>query len=199
MASDLPISNWSVDDKAALRAAMRRRRRGLALDAGDAATRAAAALPAAMLGRYAVVGGYHPLGSEFDPRPVLERLAAAGAAIALPAATPDTPLTFRLARPGEAPEPDALGVPSPPATAPVTLPDLVITPVLAFDRTGGRVGQGGGHYDRTLEALRAAGPVFVLGLAYAGQEVAQAPMESHDQRLDAILTESGYIGVRKDF
>ena len=69
---------------------------------------------------------------------------------------------------------------------------------MAFDRTGGRLGQGAGHYDRTLENLRRGGRVFVLGLAYAGQEVAKAPAEPHDQRLDAILTETGYIEVRKD-
>ena len=54
------------------------------------------------------------------------------------------------------------------------------------------MGQGGGHYDRTLAALRASGPVFVLGLAYAGQEVDPMELEAHDQRLDAILTETGY-------
>jgi len=194
VAPDLPI-----DDKTNLRAAMRQRRRGLAVDGKSAAARAAQALPEALLGRFAVVGGYHPVGVELDPGPLLARLAAAGATIALPAAKPDAPLTFRLVRPGDTTEPDAFGIPSPPATAPQAWPDLVIAPVLAFDRLGGRLGQGGGHYDRTLEALRAAGPVFVLGLAYAGQEIARAPTESHDQRLDAILTENGYIGVRKDF
>jgi len=74
----------------------------------------------------------------------------------------------------------------------------VICPLLAFDKAGGRLGQGGGHYDRTIEALRARGPVFVLGLAYAGQEVEALALEPHDQRLDAILTENEYTEVRKD-
>ena len=69
---------------------------------------------------------------------------------------------------------------------------------MAFDRTGARLGQGAGHYDRTLENLRKGGRVFVLGLAFAEQEVARIPAEPHDQRLDAILTETGYIEVRKD-
>ena len=59
----------------------------------------------------------------------------------------------------------------------------------------GRLGQGAGHYDRAIANLRAIKPVFVLGLAYAGQEVDALPMEPHDQRLDAILTETGYIEV----
>ena len=74
---------------------------------------------------------------------------------------------------------------------------MVIAPLLAFDRGGGRLGQGGGHYDRTLEALRVQGRVFVVGLAYAGQEVAEVPSQPHDQKLDAILTETGYIEFRK--
>jgi 5-formyltetrahydrofolate cyclo-ligase len=77
----------------------------------------------------------------------------------------------------------------------VVTPNLVIAPVLAFDRHGGRLGQGGGHYDRTLADLRGQRPVFVLGVAFAGQEIEAAPMDPHDQRLDAILTETGYIEV----
>ncbi|MFZ3007447.1 MAG: 5-formyltetrahydrofolate cyclo-ligase, partial [Phenylobacterium sp.] len=72
----------------------------------------------------------------------------------------------------------------------------VIAPLLAFDRKGGRLGQGGGHYDRTLESLRSSRPVFVLGLAYAGQEVEPMDLDPHDQRLDAILTETGYREVQ---
>lgn len=89
-------------------------------------------------------------------------------------------------------------MPTPPASAPQVTPGTVICPLLAFDKAGGRLGQGGGHYDRTLAALRATGPVFVLGTAYAGQEVEALVMEPHDQRLDAILTENGYTELRKD-
>ena len=93
---------------------------------------------------------------------------------------------------GAAPLPrDAAGVPAPGPDAPELTPDLVVVPLLAFDGAGARLGQGGGYYDRTLAALRAAGPVVALGLAYAGQEVARLPVEAHDQRLDAVLTEAG--------
>ena len=63
--------------------------------------------------------------------------------------------------------------------------------MLAFDAGGARLGQGAGYYDRTLERLRAQGPVFVIGLAYAGQQVDRLRAEPHDQPLDAILTERG--------
>jgi len=89
-------------------------------------------------------------------------------------------------------------VPAPPPSASPVHPDLVIAPVLAFDRRGGRLGQGGGHYDRTLARLRRQRPVFVLGVAFAGQEVDAVPMGPHDQRLDAIVTETAYIEVVKE-
>ena len=64
-------------------------------------------------------------------------------------------------------------------------------PLLAFDGQGTRLGYGGGYYDRTLAALRAAGAVRAIGIAYAGQEVPKVPHGPHDQRLDAVLTENG--------
>ena len=64
---------------------------------------------------------------------------------------------------------------------------------LAFDRHGHRLGQGGGYYDRTLEAQRAQHrKPIAIGLAFAGQEVSEVPVDGHDQKLDAILTEKGY-------
>lgn len=146
-----------------------------------------------------MVGGYHALGAEIDPAPTVARFAGRGALIALPAATPDRPLLFRLVQAGDTPSPDAFGIPSPPPGAPDVLPDLLVTPLLAFDAAGGRLGQGGGHYDRTIAAIREIKPLFVLGLAFAGQEVPVLDMAPHDQRLDAILTETGYREVRKDF
>ena len=75
-------------------------------------------------------------------------------------------------------------------------PQLVIVPLLAFDSDGYRLGQGGGYYDRTLDALRRQGSVFAIGLAYAGQQVDRVPREAHDQPLDAIVSETGYHRVQ---
>ena len=109
-----------------------------------------------------------------------------------------SPLKFRLWRPDQPLEKDACGIPAPPASAPEVLPNLLITPLLAFDRHGGRLGQGGGHYDRTLKALRRQRPVFVLGVAFSGQELDEVPVDAHDQRLDAIVTETEFIEVVKE-
>jgi 5-formyltetrahydrofolate cyclo-ligase len=185
-------------DKTALRLRMRGLRRRLAAEAPDAAFRAAEALPVERLPAFQIAALYYAHGTEIDPTPLAERLLAAGVTVALPVARArDGLLQFRAWRPGEALAPDAVGVPSPPDAAAVVTPQLVVAPLLAFDRRGGRLGQGGGHYDRTLANLRSGGEVFVVGLAYAGQEVEAIPLEPHDQRLDGVLTEAGYVDVAK--
>jgi 5-formyltetrahydrofolate cyclo-ligase len=187
----------ATSDKTVLRARLRGLRRRLAADAPDAAERAAALAPVDCLPSFRVFSGYVAQGSEIDPRPLMDRLANTGAQCALPfAARREAVLEFRAWDLCEPLAPDAFRIPAPAPTARLTAPDLVIAPLLAFDRNGGRLGQGAGHYDRTLEELRTVRSVFVLGLAYAGQEVDAIPMEPHDQRLDAILTETGYIEIR---
>lgn len=171
----------------------------MAAEVPHAAWIAAAALPLPRLPPFRTFAAYYAQGSEIDPSPLAERLAAHGAAATLPVAlSGEGRLQFRRWRIGESLEPDAVGVPSPPAGEPSLTPELVIAPLLAFDRFGGRLGQGGGHYDRTLANLRAAAPVFVIGLAYAAQEVDEIPMEPHDERLDAVLTEAGYREFERD-
>ena len=189
-----------ADAKTVLRLQARAARRSLARQVADAAERAALNFPAARLGAFPIISGYRAQGSELDPWPLMSRLAAAGGRLSLPVAVDRAaPLIFRVFEAGDGLEPDAFGIAAPLPSAPEVTPDLVIAPVLAFDRRGNRMGQGAGHYDRTLAALRAHRPVFVLGLAYAGQEVARVPSEPHDQPLDAILTEIAYRDAQKDF
>jgi 5-formyltetrahydrofolate cyclo-ligase len=184
--------------KAALRQEARRRRRALQAASPKAAEAAAGLLPERLLDT-AVVALYWPAGSEIDPRPLGDRLAACGAQLCLPAvAAPDAPLEFRAWRVGEPLSGDAIGMAAPGPEQPRLRPGMVIVPLLAFDRFGGRLGQGGGYYDRTLAQLRADGPVFVMGLAYAGQEAERLPAETHDQPLDAVLTETGFRAFRSN-
>jgi 5-formyltetrahydrofolate cyclo-ligase len=81
----------------------------------------------------------------------------------------------------------------------VTTPDVVIVPLLAYDGYGGRLGQGGGYYDRTLAALRRANPeTRAIGIAFSAQAVERLELEPHDERLDGVLTEAGYTPAMKD-
>ena len=185
-----------VEAKADLRRRMRMLRKGLAAGRTEASEAAAALAPLALWRSCPIVAGYEPLEAEIDPGPLLRRLAAAGARIVLPVVVArGAPLKFRESVATGELTPDSAGIPAPPPTAPEAVPDLIITPLLAFDRAGGRLGQGGGYYDRTLRSLRSRRPVLAVGLAYAGQEVARLPMGPHDQTLDAILTEMAYIEV----
>ena len=137
-----------------------------------------------------VVAGYHPVRSEFDCMPLLKRLALDGWTLTLPVIVGAEPLQFRQWTFAAPLEPGPLGIPQP-ADAPLAVPDILLVPLLAFDGRGARLGYGGGHYDRTLAALRAQGQVIAIGLAFDVQEVAQVPLCPYDERLDWILTPSG--------
>lgn len=137
-----------------------------------------------------VVAGYWPIATEIDIRPLLARLEGRGAVCALPVVVEaGAALQFRRWALIEDLEDGPHGTRQPVAAAPIVRPQIMLVPLLAFDAAGGRLGQGGGYYDRTLAALRSDGPVTAIGVGYALQERAQLPMTATDQRLDWILTE----------
>ncbi|CAO3419177.1 5-formyltetrahydrofolate cyclo-ligase [Azospirillum doebereinerae] len=136
------------------------------------------------------VGGYWPFGSELDARPALIHLKQLGRSVGLPVSGPrGTALLFRDWDPDEPPLPGRYGILEPGEGRAVLRPSVLLVPLLAFDRTGHRLGYGAGYYDRTLELLRAAGPVLAVGVAFAAQEIAAVPCAEHDERLDWIVTE----------
>jgi len=148
----------------------------------------------------AVISLYHPMKDELDTKPLAEALLERGFQIALPV-TPKKrgPLTFRAFRDGDPLEADRYGVMTPVDGAAEVTPMLIVAPLLAFSRDGGRLGYGGGYYDRTLAALRAKGDVLAVGYAFAAQEVDKVPMSKTDQRLDWIVTEREAIEVERRF
>ncbi len=173
------------EEKAALRRAAFDRRRAAHARGGDAAAQARlAAVLAPWAGR--PLAGYLPIRTEIDPVPVM---AAWSGPVGVPVIEgPGRPLRFRAWRPGCAMVPGPFGVLVPEAGDDV-VPEVLVVPLVAFDRSGGRLGYGGGFYDRTLAALRARGPVHAVGYAYAAQEAEVLPVEATDVRLDAIVTE----------
>jgi 5-formyltetrahydrofolate cyclo-ligase len=151
------------------------------------------ALPAPLsdlLADHAVVGAYAAWGDEPDIMPMFAGIAEAGA-LALPHhAGRIAEMDFRHWRPGETMVKGPWGTRQPTDDAPLATPDLIFCPLVGFDRQGGRIGQGGGHYDRYF----AAHPdVLRIGIGWSVQEIDATPRESTDVALDAILTEQEFI------
>ncbi len=141
---------------------------------------------AAQAGR--VLSGYMPMRTEIDPLPAM---AAHQGPVGVPVIIGQgMPLRFREWTPGAAMVEGAFKALIP-AEGGWLDPDVLIVPMLAFDARGYRLGYGGGFYDRTLQGLRARGPVLAVGFAFAAQEVAAVPTDATDQRLDAVVTETG--------
>jgi 5-formyltetrahydrofolate cyclo-ligase len=140
------------------------------------------------------VSVFYPLRDEPDTLLLLTALADEGFATALPVVVGrGSALAFRLWRPGEPTRAGAMSIREPVEDAPVVAPDLLFVPLTCFDRRGHRIGYGAGYYDRTLSNLRAMKPVHAIGVAYGICEVAAVPYETHDQALDAIVTEQETI------
>lgn len=139
----------------------------------------------------AAVSGFYPMTPEIDVLPTLSWFAERGHPTALPVVVGrHLPLAFRAWSPGAPLERGALGIPFPAKGAAELIPEILLVPLLAFDRRGHRLGYGGGYYDRTLADLRAKGPVLAIGVGYSFQEVEEVPATAYDQRIDAIATES---------
>jgi len=141
----------------------------------------------------AVVSGFMPIRTEIDALPLMTALVAAGHRLCVPVIQgKGMALRFREWLPDAAMTEGAFGA-MVPAAGEWLEPELLIAPLLAFDRRGWRLGYGGGFYDRTLLALRAKRRTLAVGLAYSAQEVDAVPCDRSDQPLDAIVTELGLI------
>lgn len=141
-----------------------------------------------------VVSVYWPIRSELNTRPLLDALAGANITTVLPVMTAvKRPLIFRAFTPGDELVKGPFGLSEPSEDKPALEPDIVFSPLSAFDRKGYRLGYGGGIYDATLEELRAKKRVIAIGVAYACQEADAVPTEPHDQKLDYLLTEQELI------
>jgi 5-formyltetrahydrofolate cyclo-ligase len=194
----MPISAPVDQVKARLRAEAAARRDALPADARAAAAQVIAeqAFPVPILPG-AIASGFMPLKSEISPVPLMRRLVAAGARLALPVvAGRGKPLIMRSFAFGQPLVAGVWGIREPGPEAPEVMPDIVLTPLLAFDRGGFRLGHGAGYYDMTLAALRAHKRIVAVGIAFAAQEVAEVPRTSRDERLDLVLTEREVIDCR---
>jgi 5-formyltetrahydrofolate cyclo-ligase len=198
MISSATSSSDIEQTKAALRSEAVVRRDALPAEARQAAgeTIAAREFPLA-LAAGTIVSGFMPMKSEINPLPLLRKLAERGAALALPAVPGrGKPLIMRAWQWGEPLNSGVWGIREPKPGAKEVDPDILLVPLLLFDRQGYRLGYGGGYYDRTIAGLRARKPVIAVGIAFSAQEVESVPITPRDVRLDLVLTEREVIDLR---
>jgi 5-formyltetrahydrofolate cyclo-ligase len=144
---------------------------------------------------------YVSFRSELETLPLIRRLLSAGKQVAVPLTRTSPPRleAFLLGDPDRDLRPGYCSIPEPdPArllrVEPATI-EAVILPGSVFDRQGGRLGYGGGYYDRFLAT--AAPAALRIGLAFELQVVAAVPLEPHDERLDLLVTEEGVTRIAK--
>lgn len=180
------------DIKAAARKAAFARRKPL-FDAANAAQ--AGHLSAVLAGYRGVpLSGFMPIRTEIDPTAAMEEASAHGPVGVPVIEAADHPLKFARWTSETEMVPGAFGAMIP--KDPIYFePEILIVPLLSFNRAGSRLGYGGGFYDRTLEMLREKRSTLAIGFAFAGQEDADVPLEATDQPLDLIVTEAGVIEV----
>jgi 5-formyltetrahydrofolate cyclo-ligase len=186
------MSDLAADKAAARKAAFARRKAAH----GSGLVGRAGHLSQVLAGYRGVpLAGYMPIRSEINPLPAMEEAAAHGP-VGVPVITGEgQPLRFSRWEPGCAMKDGPFGAQIP-ATDDFFDPEIVIVPLVAFDRNGGRLGYGGGFYDRTLQQLRARRATLAIGFAYAAQEAEALPLEPTDQPLDMIVTEQGVLSLR---
>lgn len=140
-----------------------------------------------------IIAAYMPIRTEVSPLPTMIKMVARGRRICVPVILGNgQPLEFHEWRPDTQMVDGPFGA-SIPKDAAVLKPDIVITPLVAFDPNGYRLGYGGGFYDRSFEQLSASKDIQAIGFAYADQEVMLVPRESTDYQLDGVITEKGIL------
>lgn len=198
------MSHGERDD---LRAQMRKRRAALTPPERIAAARGVGeqleSLPEFLVDQH--VAAYWAVRGELPLSHALPALFARHQTVYLPMLDDDQRLRFAPWRLGQALQPNRFGIPEPDRTVvEARLPealDLVLVPLVAFDRQGNRLGTGGGWYDRSfafLGSLPRPAQTTLVGIGYAIQEVAAVPAEAHDVRLDFIVTERECIKCHPD-
>ena len=184
------MRNLTAQKAAARKSAFARRKAAF-----DAAPPAQSAYLSEVLAGYRGVplAGYMPIRTEISPLPAMEKAYLRGHRICVPVVVEaGRPLEFHEWTPDTEMVEGAFGALIPKESK-ILIPDLVITPLVAFDRTGYRLGYGGGFYDRSFAQIAEDKEVQAAGFAYSEQELMMVPREKTDYPLNVIVTELGVL------
>ena len=180
--------------KPALRAELRARRKAYVAGLGPGGVQAGAEAAARILAEHipvgAVVAVYLALRDEIDPAPLIDLLVARRQPLCLPWLGDETSMGFRAWSIGDGLTRGPFNLRQPLPDAPLVTPDLIVTPLVGFDRAGGRIGQGASHYDRAFARFPGA---HRIGYAWSVQETRRVPHDPWDIALHAVATELEWI------
>ena len=134
-----------------------------------------------------VIGGYYPVNFEVDDLSLLRRFKENGFSISLPVIKKNFNMDFYKWSFSDPLKVNKYGIPEP-KTKNITFPDILLIPLVAFDKNLNRLGYGGGYYDRFIDKLSKEKKIIKIGLALSVQKINKVPTNIYDQKLDYIVT-----------
>ena len=142
--------------------------------------------------RNKIVGGYYPVNYEIDDLDILGRLEKKKITISLPSIKKNYKMNFIKCSLNAPFVLNQYGIPEP-SSGTVVNPDILLVPLVAFDKNLNRLGYGAGYYDRLIESLKKKKKIITIGLAFDFQEFNSIPTSKYDQKLDYIVTNKNIL------
>jgi len=134
-----------------------------------------------------IIGGYYPINFEVDDLVLLREFKKNRFIISLPVIKKNFKMEFYKWSFSDPLKVNNYGIPEP-ETKNIVYPDILLIPLVAFDKNLNRLGYGGGYYDRLIEKLSKKKKIIKIGLAFSVQKIDKVPINVHDQKLDYIVT-----------
>lgn len=135
-----------------------------------------------------ILGGYYPYNYEIDIMPLVEKFQKLNYSITLPKIGMNSEMNFFQWSTKDPLSINKFGIPEPISNK-TKFPDILLVPLLAFDKNFNRIGYGGGFYDRYINRLKKIKKIITIGVAYSFQKIKKIPVEKYDIKLDFVVTE----------
>ena len=138
-----------------------------------------------------IIGGYFPINYEFNCLDILDQLSKK-VSISLPIMKKHNQMDFYTWKNNDPLKINNFGIPEPVNSTSV-YPDILLVPLVGFDKNLNRIGYGGGYYDRYIMKIKSIKKILTIGLAFSFQEIKKVPIDTYDQKLNFIYTEKGFL------
>ena len=135
------------------------------------------------------IGAYFPINYEIDCLELLKQLEKSGHKISLPITSKGNKMDFFEWSAAQPLLISKIGIPEPISKRKV-YPDILLVPLLAFNKNKFRLGYGGGYYDRYIQKIKKIKKILTIGIAFSFQEIKKLPINRYDKKLDFIFTEN---------